>query len=95
MTVSIADLKARLSEYIAMARRGEEVVVTDRGRPVARLAPLRESMSADTRTSELVRAGVVRGPTQAIPLDFLTGPRVSDPEGALMKALLDERSEGR
>lgn len=33
------ELKARLSEYLAHAARGEDVVVTDRGRPIARLVP--------------------------------------------------------
>jgi prevent-host-death family protein len=37
MEVGIRELKARLSSYVARARRGETVVVTDRGRPVARL----------------------------------------------------------
>ena len=37
MEVGIRELKARLSSYVARVRRGETVVVTDRGRPVARL----------------------------------------------------------
>jgi prevent-host-death family protein len=39
MEVGIRELKARLSSYVARARRGETVVVTDRGRPVARIGP--------------------------------------------------------
>ena len=38
--VSVATLKARLSEYLRKAKAGEAVVVTDRGIPVARLGPL-------------------------------------------------------
>lgn len=41
MEVGIRQLKAHLSEYVATASEGAEIVVTDRGRPVARLAPLR------------------------------------------------------
>lgn len=37
MTVGVRELKANLSEYLARAARGEEIVVTDRSRPVARL----------------------------------------------------------
>ncbi len=40
-------------------REGEEVIVTDRGRPVARLSALEES---DDRLAELVAAGIVRTP---------------------------------
>lgn len=37
MSVGVRELKARLSEYLARAARGEEVIVTDRNRPIARL----------------------------------------------------------
>ena len=37
MSVGIRELKANLSEYLARAAGGEEIVVTDRNRPVARL----------------------------------------------------------
>ena len=39
MSVGIREFKARLSEYVAQVSNGGEVVVTDRGRPVARLVP--------------------------------------------------------
>jgi prevent-host-death family protein len=39
MDVGVRELKAKLSEYLAAAAAGEDVVVTDRGRPVARLVP--------------------------------------------------------
>ncbi len=35
--VGIRDLKLNLSRYLARVRAGEELVVTDRGKPVARL----------------------------------------------------------
>ena len=37
--VGIAELKARLSEYLRQVRRGESIVVLDRDVPVARLVP--------------------------------------------------------
>lgn len=37
--VNIGDAKTRLSELIAAALRGEEVVLNKAGRPVARLVP--------------------------------------------------------
>lgn len=39
MSVGIRELKSNLSEYVARAALGEEIVVTDRNRPVARLVP--------------------------------------------------------
>ena len=55
--VGVRDLKNNLSRYLDRVRRGEEVIVTDRGRPVARLSALDHSTD---RLAELVAAGVVR-----------------------------------
>jgi prevent-host-death family protein len=38
-TVRVADLKARLSEYLRRVRRGHEVTVLDRETPIARIVP--------------------------------------------------------
>jgi prevent-host-death family protein len=40
MDVGVRELRAKLSEYLARAERGEIVTVTERGRPKAILAPL-------------------------------------------------------
>ncbi|MEZ5294874.1 MAG: type II toxin-antitoxin system prevent-host-death family antitoxin [Ilumatobacteraceae bacterium] len=37
MSVGVRELKANLSEYLARAAAGEDIVVTDRNRPVVRL----------------------------------------------------------
>lgn len=52
MEVSITDFRARLSAYVDRARRGEDVVLTDRGVPVARLvaadaAPVLEQLERE------------------------------------------------
>lgn len=59
--VGIRDLKNNLSKYIERVRAGEEVIVTDRGRPVARLSVVDESTD---RLADLVAAGVVRPPSR-------------------------------
>jgi prevent-host-death family protein len=42
-TLGVFDAKNRFSELIDRAERGEEIVVTRHGRPVARVAPLNDS----------------------------------------------------
>ena len=37
MEVSIREMKNHLSKYLKLAQAGKDVVITDRGRPVARL----------------------------------------------------------
>jgi len=40
--VRIAELKARLSEYLRAVRRGETIAVLDRETPVAEIVPVRD-----------------------------------------------------
>lgn len=47
--VRIADLKARLSEYLRAVRRGETLAVLDRDTPVAHIVPLRDRAVLRTR----------------------------------------------
>lgn len=35
--VGVRDLKAKLSEYLIIAKQGNEIIVTDHGKPIARL----------------------------------------------------------
>lgn len=39
MNVAVRELKARLSEYLERVARGESIVVTNRGHPIARIVP--------------------------------------------------------
>jgi prevent-host-death family protein len=47
--VGVADLKAKLSEYLRIARKGGEVVVMDRDQPVARLVPYAATQKLQVR----------------------------------------------
>jgi len=58
MTVSVRTLKNRLSEYLRRVQSGQPVVVTDHGRPIAELAPLRtRRLSSRLRLERLVESG--------------------------------------
>ncbi len=56
--VGVRELHDRLSEYLDRVERGSDVVVTRRGRPVARLS----SVERDDALDELVRRGLVAAP---------------------------------
>jgi prevent-host-death family protein len=58
MDVGVRELKAKLSEYLGHAAAGETVIVTDRGRPVARLTGL----DATTRLSRGIEEGWIEPP---------------------------------
>ena len=61
MDVAISDLRAHLSDWLERARQGTEVVITDRGLPVARLLGLSTTATIDRLTAE----GVIGRPERA------------------------------
>jgi prevent-host-death family protein len=58
MDVAITDLRAHLSEWLERAREGDDVVITDRGVPVARLSGLATTATLERLTAE----GVISRP---------------------------------
>jgi prevent-host-death family protein len=57
--VGVRELHDRLSEYLERVAQGEEIVVTRRGRPVARLT----GVDARRPLEELERRGLIHWPT--------------------------------
>ena len=73
-TVNIGDLKARLSSHIQSVRRGEEVLVCDRNRPVARIVPvgLQEFSESEKR---LITRGLLVPPLRKRPAGGFSWPQ--------------------
>jgi prevent-host-death family protein len=93
---SITEAKNNLSALIDSVRGGSPVLIVDRGRPVARLVPVDGIGADDERLARLVREGVVR-PARAVPPKglFATRPPRAKKGASGVRALLDERREGR
>jgi len=95
-TTAISDLKARLSEHIACVKRGEEVVVTERGKPVARIVPIGPGAADDDRVRALVARGILRPgrPGKRAARKTLADlPVCRVPEGIVLRILDDERQD--
>jgi prevent-host-death family protein len=58
MRVGIRELRQRLKHYVETARGGEDVIITDHGRAVARLVALHEERPVD----RLIQAGLAIPP---------------------------------
>ena len=84
MEVGIRELRADLSRWIVRVREGEEIVVTDRGRAVARVVPVDGERAID----RLVRQGVVV-PAPSPWRGSLPGP--IEGAGPLSDIVLEER----
>ena len=53
--VSIRELKSRLSHYLRLTRKGESVVITDRGVPIGRIVPMGQDLGQ--RVAAMCEAG--------------------------------------
>jgi prevent-host-death family protein len=62
--VGARELKTRLGRYLNQVRRGQTVVVTDRGEPVAELRPI--GANADPAAARLERLSALGGLTLPI-----------------------------
>ena len=95
-TAGVSELKASLSAYLARVKAGEEVVVTERGTPVAKLIPMPRDEGSDmAHLRDLERRGLLRIGTGRLSGDFWERPMPEDPEGLVLKGLLEERRAGR
>jgi prevent-host-death family protein len=83
--VRIAELKARLSEYLRAVRHGETIAVLDRDTPVAQIVPIRD------RTALRIRKPAPGTPApNRVPL-----PKSSKSKIDVVQLLLEERQSHR
>lgn len=70
--VGSREFKNRQGYYLRRVRKGETLLVTDRGKPVARVSPASEweALSVEEKLNELARQGHIRrgegGPLRSI-----------------------------
>ncbi len=85
-TVSVREAKTHLRLLLEWVQQGEEILILDRGVPVARLGPVPEVQ--DEALSLLVRKGLVRPGTGRPELQNLPLPKG---QKSLLELLLAER----
>ncbi|HWM93031.1 MAG TPA: type II toxin-antitoxin system prevent-host-death family antitoxin [Thermoanaerobaculia bacterium] len=56
-TVGIRELKAKLSSYVEQVKAGGTVIITERGKPVGRIVPVRAALQ--DRLQQLAEARVL------------------------------------
>ena len=61
-TAKISELKAKLSAHIEYVKRGEEVLILDRNKPVARLVPPQTVIDDDEEMNRLTARGILLPP---------------------------------
>jgi prevent-host-death family protein len=89
--VGSRELKTRLGQYLNRVRRGETILVTDRGEPVAELRPVNggtDPLSAAVQ--KLAARGMVSPPTRSEASDFAP---IRLREGSASDAVSADRDE--
>lgn len=82
--VGIRELRDNLSRFLDDVQAGRELIVTERGRPVARIV----STSGESWLDELVAEGIVTLPERELDLSSFGRVRA---KGDLMEFVFDQR----
>lgn len=90
-TVGVKELKNHLTQYLRKTKQGEEVIVTERGKPIALIQPIKSAqnlLSLEARLAKLAAQGLITLPTQKplrkVRLARITGAPIS-------KVILEDR----
>ena len=94
LVLSVSELKAQLSEHLRHVRQGEVLIITDRGRPVARIVPIDPADRWEDDLKAVLEAGQLRPGSGQLPEDLWTADLPADPGATVRQALRAEREEG-
>jgi prevent-host-death family protein len=92
-STNIADLRNRLTQYLREVRAGEEIVVRDRQRPIAKIVPLSIGDEA-AEDAALVAAGLMRKGTASLAPSFWKARRSRLSVKAAVAAVSADRHDG-
>ena len=93
-TTTVSKLKASLSKHLRSVKAGEEVLITERGRPIAKLSPAGSFETLPHDLIEMEKHGLIKLGPGKLAKGFWELPRPKDPKGLVRKAVLREREEG-
>ncbi len=87
-SAGVREAKARLSELLSDVKLGREWIITERGKPVARLVPMpAEGLSLEARLRRLEDAGVLERRDVEVPLP----PPIPIEKGLAQRMLREDR----
>lgn len=87
--VGVRELKARLSAYLAAVEQGKEVIVTDRGRAIARIVPVDRNLEAEAHRARMIAEGRLIPPRSKV--RWVPTPKYKLTEGSIVDFLRDQR----
>ena len=90
MEIGIREAKAHLSQYLRRVQNGEEFVITDHGKPAARITPIDPPIEFPPGIAKGIREGWIRQPTSRGPLPPVDAVLGVLPEGVTTWDLINE-----
>lgn len=89
--LGVREVKARLSSLLKKVREGQEIIITDRGKPIGKIVPFPDkSLSLEDRIERLENRGLLEPLSKQCP-KRLPSP-LPAPEGLAQKYLQEERN---
>jgi prevent-host-death family protein len=89
-SVGIRDAKIHLSRYLKLVQKGEEVIITDHGRPVGKIVPMTSrDLALRERIDRLVEQGIIE-PLSGERLATIPPP-IPVPKGVAQRMLQEDR----
>ena len=92
----MAELKSKLTSFLKQVKAGREILITERGAPVAKLIPIGAPEKKATRKQRLAAEGRLILAKDKLPKALLEPPTGDPANGAgVLAALIAERNETR
>lgn len=91
-STNIADLRNHLTQYLREVRAGEEILVRDRQRPIAKIVPLVVDDESAEDTA-LVASGLMRRAERAVPRSFWRARRARLALGTAVATVREDRDK--
>ena len=83
-TVGVRELKNRLTHYLRLTKNGEEIVVTERGKPIALIQKIERAQAKSSLEAKLAKAAAdgkvtlpTRKPSKRIKATWVEGKPMS------------------
>ena len=93
--VSVGEAKNNFSALLTQLRRGETVLITNRGKPIAQIMPCAPDELTDEAAGELVQQNLADPPQATLDMaTFLATPLTRLPEGCSASRLIAVERDG-
>ena len=93
MKIGLREANQRFSKAIKAVRAGKEVVLTDRGRPIAVIKPIREADTQEAVLQAMADEGLITLPTRKGPMPAPRWKPVKIKGKPLSQTILDDRED--